>query len=202
MAISRPRSQPDVDDERLGARIRALRTERGRSLRATAAELGISASALSQIETGRMRPSVTRLYQIVSLLDASLDALFVAPGPVSDDAPSEELEQVTVLRSAELPTLMLEQGVRWRRLNPVAIPGLEVLEVVYEPGSCSSARSEYLRHMGREIGSVVSGNLQVDVGFETHDLGPGDSIMFPSTTPHRVFNHGSTASVAIWVTQR
>ena len=48
-----------------------------------------------------------------------------------------------------------------------------------------------MRHSGREFGLVLSGTLSVTVGFDDHVLGPGDSITFQSTTPHRLRNDGA-----------
>ncbi|PXY24250.1 helix-turn-helix domain-containing protein [Prauserella flavalba] len=185
------------DDEELGARIRALRTERGMSLRALAGELGISPSALSQMERGKMRPSVTRLFQIVSILEVPLAAAFGedAPEPEEQVAPGE----VVVTRAGEVPAISLGHGVEYRRLTAVPIPGVEIYESTYPPGSSSSQDGEYLRHNGHELGSVLSGTLTLDLGFERYELGPGDSIRFPSTTPHRVRNTGDVPAVAVWV---
>lgn len=179
------------DEQELGARIRAWRAERGVSLRGLAGDLGISPSALSQIERGKMRPSVTRLFQIVSLLDVPLAAAFGADTPQPDD--------VVVARAGEVPTLSLGHGVRYRRLSPVPISGFEVYETTYPPGSGSSPDGEYLRHGGHEMGSVQSGTLHLDIGFERFELGPGDSIRFPSTTPHRIRNLGTVPAVAVWI---
>src|SRR5436309_13635375 len=60
----------------VGRRIRAHREESQLSLRELARRLNISPSALSQIETGKSRPSVSTLYAIVSELGISLDELF------------------------------------------------------------------------------------------------------------------------------
>src|SRR6184192_671118 len=60
----------------VGRRIRAHREESKVSLRELARRLGISPSAISQIETGKSRPSVSTLYAIVSELGMSLDELF------------------------------------------------------------------------------------------------------------------------------
>ena len=46
--------------------------------------------------------------------------------------------------------------------------------------------------------NLLSGRLQVDVGFERYQLGPGDSISFPATTPHRLANDGPEPARAIW----
>ena len=47
----------------------------GIGLREMARRLGISASALSQIETGKAQPSVSKLFDIVNLLGVSVDGL-------------------------------------------------------------------------------------------------------------------------------
>src|SRR5512133_1487733 len=60
----------------VGQRLRSERERHGLSLRELARRLEISPSALSQIETGRSRPSVGTLYTIVSELEMSLDELF------------------------------------------------------------------------------------------------------------------------------
>jgi transcriptional regulator with XRE-family HTH domain len=67
-----PAATPALD---LGARLRAERLRQGMSLREMARRVGVSASALSQIETGKAQPSVSKLFDIVNLLDTSLDGL-------------------------------------------------------------------------------------------------------------------------------
>ncbi|MDA2805591.1 helix-turn-helix domain-containing protein [Nocardiopsis suaedae] len=203
------------DEQRFGERIRELRTRRGLSLRVLAKRLGISASALSQIERGKMRPSVTRLYQILTELDAPMSSAFgedptgagdgddtAAPGfPQFPEDPggTGAADGVQLIRRDEAAVLELDHGVRYRRLSPAGVPGLNYFESVYPPGAFSSQNAEYVRHRGQEIGNVVSGVLTVDVGFETHELRPGDSIMYPSTTPHRISNQGTETAVAVWL---
>ncbi|MBB4933521.1 transcriptional regulator with XRE-family HTH domain [Lipingzhangella halophila] len=187
------------DEQQFGERIRELRAERGLSLRSLAARLGISPSALSQIERGKMRPSVTRLYQIMTELDVPMTSVFgtqKAEAPSVAEPPSD---RVAVTRGGEAATLVLDHGVRYRRLTPEAVPGMNFFESTYPPGSYSSQNAEYVRHSGHEVGNVVSGALVVDVGFETYELTAGDSIMFPSTTPHRISNRGDATAVAIWI---
>ncbi|WP_053671600.1 helix-turn-helix domain-containing protein [Streptomyces sp. NRRL B-1140] len=62
----------------VGARIRQARLERGTSLRALAREIGVSASLVSQIETGKSQPSVSTLYAITTTLGISVESLFDA----------------------------------------------------------------------------------------------------------------------------
>jgi quercetin dioxygenase-like cupin family protein/DNA-binding XRE family transcriptional regulator len=70
----------------LGTRLRAERLRQGMSLREMARRLGISPSALSQIETGKAQPSVSKLFDIVNLLNTSLDGLLAGRQPPPDGA--------------------------------------------------------------------------------------------------------------------
>jgi len=178
----------------LGASLRAERLRQGLSLRETARRLGISASALSQIETGKAHPSVGKLFDIVNLLNVSVDGLLAADAVAARDGQGF----VSLQRTGEHDTLELESGVRWRRLTAGSFPGVEFLHVEYQPGGSSTGDSTFMRHAGQEFGYVLSGRLTIHVGFDAHQLGPGDSISFPATTPHRLANDGTEAAVAIW----
>jgi transcriptional regulator with XRE-family HTH domain len=65
-------------------------------------------------------------------------------------------------------------------------------------GSASCPEDEMMRHGGREYGYVLSGRLDVQVGFDTHVLEPGDAITFDSMTPHRLSNPSEESCQAIW----
>jgi transcriptional regulator with XRE-family HTH domain len=178
----------------LGASLRAERLRQGLSLRETARRLGISASALSQIETGKAHPSVGKLFDIVNLLNVSVDGLLAADAVV---ARGDE-GFVSLQRTGEHETLELDSGVRWRRLTAGSYPGVEFLHVEYQPGGSSTGDGTFMRHAGQEFGYVLSGRLTIHVGFDAHELGPGDSISFPATSPHRLGNDGTEPAVAIW----
>lgn len=189
----------------VGQRLRSERERHGVSLRELARRLEISPSALSQIETGRSRPSVGTLYAIVSELDMSLDELFgsqrsaAAASRAADAGGAEEMGATLVQRRDARKGIDLESGVRWERLTPTAEHDADFLYVVYEVGGASSRGGTHMRHMGREYGLVLSGRLRVTIGFdEEHELGPGDSIAFESSRPHRLENAGSEPVEAIW----
>jgi transcriptional regulator with XRE-family HTH domain len=188
----------------VGQRLRSERERHGMSLRELARRLAISPSALSQIETGRSRPSVGTLYAIVTELELSLDELFGSPraaaaAPPEAAAPAEAGASVVQRRDAR-KGLDLESGVRWERLTPTPEPNADFLYVVYEVGGASSRPGTHMRHMGREYGLVLSGRLRVTIGFddEQHELGPGDSVAFESSRPHRLENAGDEPVEAIW----
>jgi transcriptional regulator with XRE-family HTH domain len=190
----------------VGQRLRSERERHGLSLRELARRLEISPSALSQIETGRSRPSVGTLYAIVSELEMSLDELFGAQRTAAAAARasaglagSEDAGATVVQPHDTRKGIELESGVRWERLTPTAEPDADFLYVVYEVGGASSREGTHMRHMGREYGLVLSGHLRVTIGFDDeHELGPGDSIAFESSRPHRLENAGSEPVEAIW----
>jgi transcriptional regulator with XRE-family HTH domain len=187
----------------VGQRLRSERERHGLSLRELARRLAISPSALSQIETGRSRPSVGTLYAIVTELGISLDELFGSPRaaaatPEAGGVPATGAS--IVQRHDSRKHLDLESGVRWERLTPTAEPDADFLHVRYEVGGASSREGTHMRHMGREYGVVLSGRLRVTIGFDEaqYELGPGDSIAFESSRPHRLENAGDEPVEAIW----
>jgi transcriptional regulator with XRE-family HTH domain len=195
---AQPPAGADAPALDLGHRLRAERLGQGIGLREMARRLGISASALSQIETGKAQPSVSKLFDIVNLLGVSVDGL-LAGGDGSKVVVARGQDGFFSLqRRGGHETLELASGVTWSRLTAGSFPGVEFLHVQYQPGGCSSSDGTFMRHAGQEFGYLLSGRLLVEVGFDRHELGPGDSISFPATTPHRLSNDGDEPAHAIW----
>lgn len=192
----------------IGQQLRVRRESSGISLRELARRLGVSPSALSQIETGKSRPSVSTLYAIVNELGMSLDELFDQLAPAGGAGVRADARRTTdreaaaaerVQRAAGREGIQLESGVRWERLTPTPDAAVDFLYVAYEVGGSSSRSEGFIRHAGREYGLVLSGKLEVTVGFDTYELGPGDSICFDSTTPHRLRNNGPDPVHGVWL---
>lgn len=182
----------------IGERLRLERKRRGVSQRQLAERVGLSPSLISQIETGRSKPSVSTLYAIVTELGISLDRLFSASGEAGAAGGGPGSRPDPVVRPHTRQVIELESGVRWERLNSDPADGVDFLFVVYDVGGSSSSDERLMRHPGREYGYVISGRLGVQVGFAKHVLGPGDSIAFDSTQPHRLWNLGDEPVQAIW----
>jgi transcriptional regulator with XRE-family HTH domain len=196
----------------LGPRLRQVREERGLSARELARRINCSPSLVSQIERGVSAPSVGMLYALASELRASLDFLFgvgpasgltvtahgdghARPEPASPPWPDGH---GIVQRAGGRRTIDLADGIRWERLTPGADDRVDFLEVVYEPRGHSADPRRALRHDGHEYGMVMSGTLQARVGFESYQLGEGDSIAFDSSIPHEYWNTTAGEVRAVW----
>lgn len=210
----------------IGRKLLAARQGHKMSLRELASSAEISASMLSQIETGKAYPSVRSLYKIAAALNVPLDYFFPSEG--SDEPAGEAVLEpqdytASKLREAMLsagsearvagfdpvnkhsplmqaesrPLIELQSGIQWARLTTGAEPDAEFLEITYKPQAQSGKTMS--SHSGREFGLVLEGELLVELAFESYVLGPGDSIIFDSTTPHRLSNTGETPMRALWV---
>jgi len=187
----------------LGSRLREARERARISQRELARRLGVSASLISQIESGQSKPSVSTLYGIVTELGVSLDDVFRVheDGSTEATATGAESESVAggpVVHPAERHVVELDSGVIWERLTSHQHEDVDFLHVIYDVGGSSAPDDRLMRHSGREYGYVLSGRLGVQLGFERHELGPGASIAFDSTTPHRLWNLGDEAVHGVW----
>ena len=184
----------------IGDRIREERTKAGISQRELARRLGLSPSMISQIESGIAKPSVGTLYSIVNELNLSLDRVIRGDGfDASDGTVEVRRSKSPVVHAGEHQAIDLDSGVRWEELTAASEEGVDFLQAIYQVGGSSTADGSLIRHQGREYGYIVSGTLTVRIAFQEHELGPGDSIAFDSTTPHRLFNQGDVPVHAIWV---
>lgn len=193
----------------IGARLAEHRNRRGVKVSALARQIGVSPSLISQIERGQSRPSVSTLFALAEALEVPVDAFFrdgdhteaAPPEPprlgVVGETPSIDREQRHLVRRGDRSAIDIEGGVRWERLTPAPLDDLEFMELVYAPGA--ESHGALYRHPGMEMVLVLSGKLVIFLGFERYELEPGDSITFPSTTPHRYLNPTEETTRAVTV---
>ena len=190
--------------EGIGDRLRDERTKAGISQRELARRLGLSPSLISQLESGLSKPSVGTLYAIVTELDLSLDKLLRGADHSPSTNPPRGKAAVAnggpspLVHPDDRESIDLDSGVRWEQLSRDTDQGIDFLHAVYEVGGASTPDESLMRHNGKEYGFIISGRLGIQLGFDTYELEPGDSIGFDSTQPHRLFNVGDEPVHAIW----
>jgi quercetin dioxygenase-like cupin family protein/DNA-binding XRE family transcriptional regulator len=200
----------------MGPALRAARLRQKLSLRSVAADIGVSASLLSQVETGKTQPSVSTFYALVNRLGISVDQLFgfsmneaAKSGPRSSAAGGgKQRSRATavgvgdagsvVQRAGQHPTLEMEKGVIWELLTSGDRAVVDSLLVTYRPGASSSVGGRMMRHTGVEYAYLLDGVLTLKLEFDTYDLHPGDSLSFDSTRPHQYVNNGDVDARGLW----
>lgn len=166
----------------LGARVRALRHERGLTLKGLGRLAGLSHPFLSQLERGLARPSVGSVERIAAALDVSVASLW---------APSRPGEPVQLVRNGDG-----ERDERGRR-RLGGRPGAAILR----EWSASTRRwPDALAVESGEVAIYVArGAVEVEVGGEVHTLDEGDALRFDGATPHRLRRSGPKSTRALIV---
>ena len=195
----------------VGGLIRRERERQGHSLRELARRVGVSASMLSQVETGRTRPSVSTIYAIAAELGLSIDALLSEEAAVADpvalassrvredaSAIAEAVATSQLVRPEQRRKLELESGVTWELLSDMLPHLVDFMLVTYEPGGRSSSSGKLTRHSGTEFAYLLKGTLKIQVGFNEYVLRAGDSMAFDSSEPHLLVNEGTEPAVGLW----
>jgi transcriptional regulator with XRE-family HTH domain len=144
-----------------------------------ARKVGVSAAAISQIESGAVQPSVATLRKLAAALEIPVFRLFL---PV-------ESEAVKVVRHTDRITIGRPwSGARYQLLSPSVQGQLEVMEVSMDPGQ-DSAR-ELLSPAGEECLVVITGRGALELSDAVIDLRAGDAATFQGSIPHRLRNIG------------
>ena len=176
----------------LGNRIKALRAERHLRQRQLADKAGLTPSMVSQIESGRLSPSLNTVGKLAGALGVPIASLF-------EPAPNGRLH---VSRKRDYPVVSFDgTSERWHVLGAGLFrgkirsvvstldardAGVKTDKVVIEPGQM-------------KLFYVIEGEVALHYNGEAHRLDAGDSAYLDGGTPHGWENVGSTAATALWV---
>jgi len=173
----------------LGADLRALRKARGQTLSDLADSLGRSVGWLSQVERNLSNPSITDLRHIAAALDVPVSMLFgQAPAPAGEDG-------YVVRKGARRPIGSGATGLIEELLSPDLTDEFEVVHSTFEP---HSEIGEVVTRPTQEVGYLISGTLDLEVGGRRFTIHPGDSFRIRGE-PFRWVNPYAVPAVAIWV---
>ena len=170
----------------LGARLRALRTARGLSVRSVAEATKVSPSFLSLVETGKSDITIGRLTRLVKFFGVSLMDL-LPDQPTSDARLTRAGEQRLVHSVSE--------GIDFALLVPDTRRLMMPQLVTFAPGA---RLAEYGCHPGEEWVHVLEGALLLEFeGDSSLVLSAGDSAYYSSTSPHSFANASSTERLVL-----
>jgi transcriptional regulator with XRE-family HTH domain len=162
-----------------GKSIQSLREQRKITLRALARESDISPGYLSQIENGKVDPSLSVLTRLALALKVPLYSLLL----------NEETAAHTLVRYNERNKVIFgNEGIETEIIHMDYAKRFDLTIISLRP-NCASSEAPVI-HEGDECILVSIGKLKVEFVNESLDLDVGDSLYFDSTIPHRLVNVG------------
>jgi transcriptional regulator with XRE-family HTH domain len=176
----------------LGERIKQLRTERVLQQRQLAEKAGLTPSMVSQIESGRLTPSLHTLGRIAAALGVPIAGLF-------DGQPRG---RVHVTRKKDYPVVSFEgASERWAVLGAGLFQGkIRAVVSTLKPHSAGVRTDKVVIEPGQmKLFYVVEGKVALLYNGERHVLEAGDSAYLDGGTPHGWENLGAKTAKALWV---
>jgi transcriptional regulator with XRE-family HTH domain len=183
-----------IAEKRIGERIKYLRLKKSMGLVDLGRHTGLSASFLSQLETGRVVPTLRNLARIAMVFSKDL-SYFFDPEPQTLFRVHRRGERMRLPQTGvENPSYFFESLgylVPDRQLDPYFAEFL--------PTKDGKAPRPH-QHAGCEFLYLLTGALDVQHGSATHHIEAGDAIYFDADTIHSYVCAGSAPATALIVT--
>ena len=175
-------------EAKIGLRIKAHRQSNHLTLKQLAEKVGCTDAYLSQIENGRVSPSIASLKKIANALHSKITDFFVESE--DDDPvvlPPDKRIRLSLERwNAEIQSLVVNP--KNKRMHP--------FYTTIQPGGGSHG---LYSHVGEEFGLVLKGELEIDLDGTVHRVRESESFYYNSSQPHSWTNPGDGETVVVWV---
>jgi transcriptional regulator with XRE-family HTH domain len=180
-------SGKEIED--IGARIRAIREEKGASLEELSKLTGFEVSFLSGIESNQIQPQLGTMIKLSKALDSAFGRLVSGTGDKLYSI-TRKGERVAAVRSTSTAGKKhlysyksLAPGVKGRHMEAFLVQLL------------SATEKDISVHDGEEFVFVLDGTVLLEIGGERIELEPGDSAYYLSTTPHLIAAKNDKATI-------
>ncbi len=176
----------------LGQRIKTLRAERELQQRQLAEKADLTPSMVSQIESGRLTPSLNTLRRLADALGVTIAALFDGQAAGSIVVSRRHDHPVVSFDGTSEQWSVLGAGLFQGKIRAVVSTlgpksrGVNTDKVVIKPGQM-------------KLFYVLEGRVALNYNGERHVLGEGDSALLDGGSPHGWENLGTRKARALWV---
>ena len=193
-AVDSETAEQFIAEKHIGERIKRLRLKKSMGLVELGKHTGLSASFLSQLETGRVVPTLRNLARIAMVFSKDLSYFF-------------ETEPHTLFRvhrrkeRVRLPQTGVEDPTYFFESLGYMVPDrlMDPYFAEFIPLKKGQETRPHV-HAGYEFLYVLEGDLEIRHGDQMQVLNAGDCVYFEASTPHAYLCQGKVPAVAIIVT--
>lgn len=183
-----------IAEKRIGERIKRLRLKKSMGLVELGRHTGLSASFLSQLETGRVVPTLRNLARVAMVFSKDLSYFFETE-PHTLFRVHKKRERVRLPQTGvDDPTYYFESlgyMVPDRQLDPYYAEFVPLKKM-------TDVRPHV--HPGYEFLYLLEGELEIRHSDKVYTLEAGDGVYFDASTPHAYRCLGKNSAIAIIVT--
>lgn len=189
------RVEQQIDEKLIGDRIRAMRLRRSMGLVELGRLTGLSASFLSQLETGRVVPTIRNLARIAMVFEKDLSCFFQQERRVTFRRLSKS-DRIPITRKQKQNAKFVSESLG------SLIPDRHIVPCLAEFHP-SGDESEFTPRVftGTEFIYVLDGNLEINVSNQVHLLDTGDVCWIDASTPRQYLCRGKSKARALIVTE-
>lgn len=177
----------------IGTVLKHNREQCGYNLKNLADKTGLSSSYISQIEHGKVSPSLSSLVKIADVLGTTIQGLF--------EEVSSQNERPVIRKDDRRLASSLDEGIHISfATNSVLSKIMEVAVVKLEVGAQTGDNAASYKRFGSQVMYVTKGKVEARLKSETFILEKGDSLNMNSDDPHSVKNiHTNESEVIFFV---
>jgi transcriptional regulator with XRE-family HTH domain len=172
----------------IGAKIKARRLSNQQTLKQLAEKVGCTSAYLSQIENGKVSPSIASLKKIAEALQAKITDFFMEVAP----------DEPVVLGPDQRVLISLERwnAKIWSMVADTKNKRMQPFYTIIQPGGGSHGSYS---HVGEEFGIVLKGQLEIELDDTVHLVHENESFYYSSSRPHNWTNPGKAETIVVWV---
>ncbi len=172
---------------KIGERIRNLRHLSSLTQEELAERAGLTKGFISQVERDKTSISLDSLVQILDALDENISNFFM-----------DTKEKDIVYRKEDRVEIEKKGASKFELLIPGSTnKKMEAVMVTLKPGEKTEIEEP---HEGEEMGFILGGRIEIQLGKKTHRAKKGECFYFPAERDHALTNVGSREAVLLWIT--
>ena len=193
-SIDQASAEAFIAEKHIGERIKRLRLKKSMGLVELGRQTGLSASFLSQLETGRVVPTLRNLARVAIVFGKDLNYFF-------EDEPQSIFKVHRKGERQRLPQSGVENPAYFFESLGYMVPDRQLDPYIAEflPQRKDAEVRAHV-HPGFEFLYVLDGSLEIKHADKSHTIDAGDGVYFDASSPHAYVCSGELPARVIIVT--